>query len=122
MTTIGKFIEAVLYIGNNREAAQAFYAKEIGWLREHHPEVTDPDAVLRSNIGWCFGEGMPVATRKMWRDATGAVHPGFGPEYAERDFTPDECLRAGMAVAKREIRERTYPSAWDLVLGERFGD
>lgn len=121
MPTIGKFVTSVLKIGGDREAAQRFYGRELAWLRKNHPEVTDPEAVLQSNIGWCFGEGMPIATRKMWVELTGAVHPGFGPEYAEREFTFEECLQAGANLIKTGGKfHRGYPTAWDLVLRDRF--
>ncbi len=121
MPTIGSFISAVMKVPADRAAMRRFFETEVAWVRDHHPEVADPDRMLRSNIGWCFGEGMPLATRKLWAEETGAEHPGFGPEYANREFTFEECLQAGMRLAERHKYEQTHPTAWDLVLRERFG-
>lgn len=117
----GKFISRVLSI-KDPEAMRAFFDTEVAYMRDKHPEIPDPAEILASNIGWCFGEGVPLATRKKWADATGAVHPGFGPEYAEREFTFEECLNAGKKLAETRQSFKPIPSAWDLVLRERFGD
>jgi hypothetical protein len=119
MTTIGNFIGAVLRVHDAVEARR-FFETELAELRSKHPEVTKPELVLRSNIGWCFGEGMPVHERQMWAEICGAEHP-LGPEYTNREFTPDEILKAGMEMGRRKLREE-YPSAWDVVLRERFED
>ena len=119
--TIGTFIGQVLAI-HNATAARKFFDAEVAELRASHPEVTKPELVLRSNIGWCFGEGMPIAERQMWARVCGAEHPGLGSAYTDRDFTPDELLQAGMQMGQRALRERSYPSAWDVLLRERFED
>lgn len=118
--THGEFITQVLGI-ENPEAARRYFDERVTFLRERYPEIPDPVTAMQKDIGWVFGEGMPQPQRKMWADAVGAVHPA-GPEYAERDFTPDEMLKAGMALAQQHIHEREHPSAWQLVMKERFED
>lgn len=115
------FIWAVKAVPANRQAMRRFYNRELAWLRKEHPEIKDPVGVLRSNIGWCFGEGLPVATRKLWAEETGAEHLMAGPEFAQRDFTFEELLRSGMKYAERMIHEERHPTSWDIVLQERFG-
>lgn len=85
--TIGQFIRAVLAIDNPADALR-FYRGEI----EHHAKdeelckkYSPPDAA-KSNIGWCYGEGMITEHVQMWCDVCGASHPVFGkqiPDYAE---------------------------------------
>jgi hypothetical protein len=62
---IATFVNRVLTI-TTREEARQFWESELTRLRANHPEITDPERVLRSNIGWCFGEGMKVPQREMW--------------------------------------------------------
>jgi hypothetical protein len=122
--SLESFVLAVKSVPADRRAMRRFYDTELAWLRENHPEITDPDKVLRTNIGWCFGENIPLAIRKLWAAETGAEHLVAGPEFAQRDFTSEELLRAGMNYAERMIHEqtyRTYPTAWDVVLQDRFG-
>jgi len=110
------FYQRVLRV-HNAEDARRFFQGEVDWLRKNCPKVEDPEDMVRSNIGWVFGEGMKLEDRRMWRDTCGAEHPGFGPEYAEREFTADECLQAGMRLAKG--RAATRRTAWARLLGER---
>lgn len=119
--SLGSLVSAVLKIADDRQAMRRFYDAELAWLRDEHPEITDPEKVLRSNIGWCFGEGMPLTTRKLWAEETGAEHMIAGPEFAQRDFEFTELLLAGMKYAEIMLREERYPTAWDRVLQERFG-
>lgn len=77
----------------------------------------DAEDIARQNIGWCFGEGMDLETRRMWRTACGAYHPALGT--MDREFSFEELLKAGMDVAKKgaaEVRKRFYhtiPTAWE---------
>jgi hypothetical protein len=120
MTEMVDFITQVLRI-ENPAAARRFFDERVTFLRTNHPEIHDPVAAMQRDIGWCFGEGMVLAKRRMWTDAVGAIHPA-GPEYAERDLTFEELLKAGMDLAERAKRERDHPSAWQLVMKERFED
>jgi hypothetical protein len=57
----------------------------------------------------------------MWRDAVGAVHP-VAPEIVNRDLTPVEMMNAGAAFAEQHLYEERHPTAWQLILRERFED
>ena len=94
------FFQRVLSI-HDAQDARRFFRAEVEWLQTNYPKVENPEDVVRSNIGWVFSEGMKLEERRMWRDACGAEHPGLGPEYAEREFTADECLAAGQRLAAK---------------------
>lgn len=76
--TIGDFIRAVLDI-DNKEDAERFIRGYMEWLKEQ-PDLDErgPEFVMRSNIGWCFGEGMKPERIAMWNKVCGATHPVFG--------------------------------------------
>jgi hypothetical protein len=110
--TIGEFIRRVLAI-KDPDAASAFFNETLAQLRVDYPGTPDPEAVVRSNIGWCFGEGMTIPCRKMWTAVCGAEHPVFGK--MERSPTPEEALRAGMELGKGHLAERR-PTAWQHLM------
>ena len=74
--TIGAFISAVMEIEDETEA-QEFWHGYIGYMTAYYPE-RPAEPVCRSNIGWCFGEGMSSNQRDMWIKVSGASHPIFG--------------------------------------------
>ena len=119
--TISDFMQAVLSIQGSMEALD-FVHQEVARMKEEHPEEKDPLGVLRSNIGFCFGEGMSIPHRRMWAAVCGAEHPGFGPEYTNRDFTPEEAFQAGVRLAEGRIRDGMFvkvdlrPTAWQHLL------
>jgi len=99
MHTIGDFISAVFKINNKADAA-LFYRGYLEWLsklpkKEKSGKLTD-EQVAKSNIGWCFGEGMDSKMIKMWNKVTGAAHPIFGAMTP----TPEEAFKAGMKLAR----------------------
>lgn len=72
--TMGDFVRAVLAIQDAGEA-RAFYDSYIVWLDARPDRLTTVEGVARSNIGWCYGEGMTPEHIAMWKQATGAAHP-----------------------------------------------
>lgn len=99
--TLGDLIGAVLSIDNAYDARD-FYEG----LVEYYSSLPlgaikrSADEVARSNIGWCFGEGMAAARRAMWREVCDAAHPVFGA--METSPTPEEALQAGIEMARAE--------------------
>jgi hypothetical protein len=112
--TIAEFIRQVLAI-KDPDDALAFFERIVTQLRQEHPEVQDPEMVVRSNIGWCFGEGMSIPCRKMWTALCGAEHPVFGK--MERNPTPDEAFQAGIRAATKGWKQH-HQTAWDHLLRE----
>lgn len=78
-THTAAFFDAVLSIQNSEQAVKFFRGCVQFFLRKNpHLGVARIEQIVRSDIGYCFGEGMPPAMRKMWHSTTGAVHPYFG--------------------------------------------
>ena len=96
----GALISAVMSIGD-AEQATAFYEGYVEWTRDYqaaHPEVSQSPVteVVRSNIGWCFGEGMDPQRVEMWVTVCDARHPFFGVTKP----TADEAFEAGVAAGE----------------------
>ena len=74
--TIGDFVRAVLAIDNEDDAAE-FYAGHVAHIQrtidkgEWNSSSTAEEGA-KSNIGWCFGEGMSDERRAMWVKVCGA--------------------------------------------------
>lgn len=100
-STIGDLYTAVFSI-HDGAAARAFYEDYVAYTREF---ATDPQyrteagavALVKSNIGWVFGESMPSQDIVMWTEACGASHPVFGDGILT--VTPGDALRAGREAA-----------------------
>lgn len=103
--TIGDFISAVLSIDNERDA-QRFYDWYVGHISGEmaaglwEDQGTAEDAA-RSNLGWCFGEGMASERQAMWVRVCGASHPVFGTMATPP--TPEEWLEAGRRLARGDV-------------------
>ena len=92
--TIGQLIGAVLAVDTEADARR-FFGGYLAWQRtQRQAPGTTPERVVLSNIGWCFGEGMPDARVAMWRRVCDAAHPVFGTSRP----TADEALRAGLEL------------------------
>lgn len=95
--TFGQLFGAVLAI-HEPVAAKQFYQDYIEWaMRYAEPKYQTPDGaqeLVRSNIGWIFGEGMPQEDIDMWAEVTGSMHPVFGP--MNQSLTPEEAFDAGL--------------------------
>lgn len=105
--TIGDLISAVMKIDNKTDAA-LFYRGYLEWLNNLPPgvdksEILTPEQVAKSNIGWCFGEGMSDKMIEMWNKVTGATHPVFGTMTP----TPEEAFQAGMKLGEK--KRQTHP-------------
>jgi hypothetical protein len=98
---IGDFIRAVLAIHTAPEA-RVFYDGYTDWLRERNPGTSDDEiaAIARSNIGWCYGEGMPTLDMDMWREVCGAAHPVFGTTMP----SAEEAFRMGQELGEKGRR------------------
>jgi hypothetical protein len=101
---IGDLIDAVLGIHTPSEAL-SFYNDYVEWIRALRAKKTvafdpssTPEDTARSNIGWCFGEGMPEQDVVMWSTAVGASHPVFGT--AVNSMTPQQLFDAGAKTVK----------------------
>jgi len=104
--TIGDLISAVMAIDNKTDAA-LFYRGYVEWLKNPPPgveknEIDNPEQVAKSNIGWCFGEGMDDKMIEMWNKVTGASHPVFG----SMTPTPEEAFQAGMKMGEESKKKR----------------
>lgn len=101
--TIGDFISAVMAINNSFDAKR-FYQGYVTFMSCLPAEVRDskhtPEEVAKSNIGWCFGEGMPQERIVMWRRVCGASHPVFGSMAIPP--SPREAFQAGQKMARRK--------------------
>jgi hypothetical protein len=104
--TIGTFIKAVFMVGNEKDARE-FIEGEIAYilknstdpmLHQEDPKMNRLEAIkiARSNIGWCFGEGMDKEKIAMWIKATQSSHPVFGT----RIPTSDQAFNAGKKIGK----------------------
>lgn len=94
--TVGQFISAVLAITNEAAAAE-FACDYVKWLSLRGDLKSPADEIMRSNIGYCFGEGMAEDKILMWRKVCGASHPWFGKVMP----TPEECLVLGRKLAEK---------------------
>lgn len=94
--TIGELGTAIFAI-HDSEAAADFARDYVAWSQAHaDAKYRTPEgsrAMVMSNIGWFFGEGMPQADIDMWVAATGAQHPIFGN--MSTPPTPEEAFKAG---------------------------
>lgn len=82
------------------ERAALFYEGYVQWQMEQEPEAGREEAerIVRSNIGWCFGEGrMTDEEKRIWHEVVGASHPIFGTATP----TPEEALKAGIERGRR---------------------
>ena len=114
--TIGEFITAVLRIKDS-VAARRFFTEYVEELRKMPNAPEDPVDTARSNIGWCFGEGMDLDTREIWRRECGAYHPAFGEMRTNPTF--EEALQLGMRIQKEglpALRPIVVPTAWERIL------
>lgn len=97
--TIGDLVRAILSIHDEAEAAE-FYRTYVEYIKVVN-QLDPPENVAKSNIGWCFGEGMAPKEIAMWRKVCGASHPIFG------SMTPlpssEDAINAGLK-AGQELR------------------
>jgi len=93
--TIGAFISAVMSIDNETDARR-FFEGCLDFQEEHGEAGADHLAVVRSNIGWCYGEGMTEERKRMWIATTGSLHPIFGGMKP----TAEEAFAAGIKAAQ----------------------
>ncbi|KKL19293.1 hypothetical protein LCGC14_2466930, partial [marine sediment metagenome] len=77
--------------------AKKFYQGYLGFLEQFPETKGDKERVARSNIGWCFGEGMTPDKIKMWSTVCEASHPVFGTTVP----TSEEALEAGIKHGKK---------------------
>ena len=102
--TIGEFIDACLAI-DNEEDARAFYEAAVAHIqsqidRGKWESRYSPHEATRSNIGWCFGEGMALKRVRMWESVCQAAHPAVNHWPA----TPEEMFEAGRKLGERMRR------------------
>lgn len=87
------FIQAILAVTTPAEA-RTFFDEYVEYLKTHHPSVETFIPRAQADIGWVFGEGMPLEKRGMWHEATGAEHP-FGSDFRVRHLTTSELFLRG---------------------------
>ena len=107
-TTMGAVVEAVLSIHTAKEARLFFdgYVKDILNSKERSTErfsdrLGSPEAIARSNIGWCFGEAMSDKDRRMWIKTCDAAHPAFGRKMPN----PREAFEIGKRMGRRMAKK-----------------
>ena len=96
--TMGHVMDAVFRIRNPEDAAR-FYRGYVEYLKTKVD--LDPggsaEQIAKSNIGFCFGEGMPSKLIAMWIKVCGATHPVFGTTLP----TPEEAFRLGQKMGEK---------------------
>jgi hypothetical protein len=108
--TLGTFIEGVLSV-TCKEDAELFLEGYIMYLMLIRPEreIKETERVARNNIGYCFGEGMCLPMKLMWKEI-GVTHPFFGVA----NPTPEEAFAAGVKLGARALFEKEVMiSLWD---------
>ena len=76
--TIGDFIDSVFSI-KKKDEMKLFYEGSVYYLSViKGKKPGEAEAITKSNIGWCFGEGMSGVMIHRWNEAVGASHPVFG--------------------------------------------
>jgi hypothetical protein len=99
--SLGDLIGAIMAVDNDADARR-FYDGYVVSIREVGKTKELPADVARSNIGWCFGEGMEPDRIAMWRRVCDAVHPVFGTY--ETPPTPAQAFDAGVARSRERGR------------------
>lgn len=91
-------ISAVLGI-KKEEDMKLFFEGYVMFLIKTYPErpLKENERIARSNIGWCFGEGMNPHRKALWNKVTGAAHPIFGMS----DPSPSEAFHLGCKLGER---------------------
>jgi hypothetical protein len=109
--TIGDFVRAVLAI-ENVDDARRFYLGCVAHIQAQIDAGTwqsgttaNAEEGARSNIGWCYGEGMSPERCRMWVEACGAVHPVFGAG----PVGADEALKVGREMGRRAAESGARP-------------
>ena len=103
--TIGEFIRAVMKVDNEADA-RSFYSGYLEYVRNAKPDPGDPpckltpEQIVKSNIGWCFGEGMPDTKIAMWVKVCGASHPVFGACIPSQEEALDKGKELGKKIGR----------------------
>jgi hypothetical protein len=97
--TLRDLVRAVLAISEPADARRFFegYVEHLA-ARGRWSSLDPVLKIARTNIGWCFGEGMTKERRWMWVVATGASHPIFG--MMEDDPSPESAFEAGRRMGE----------------------
>lgn len=101
--TIGDLISVIMDVDNDDDARRIFegHRDDIQAQMDGgkwQGQGTAEDAA-KSNIGWCYGEGMAADRREMWIRVTNAAHPVFGKTMPT---DPAEMFAAGVRAATSE--------------------
>lgn len=108
-TSISDFIEAVMSVKGETEA-KLFLEGYVMYMMQEHPErvLNEHERIARDNIGFCFGEGMPISLKVMWR-SLGVTHPFFG----SLDPTPAQAFEAGVRWGERmQFEKEVMDELW----------
>lgn len=92
-----QIIDAILRI-ETADEMRAFYRAWCEALDQARPDLSpaNREAIVRANIGWCFGEGMVPERAKLWHETVGAAHPyGITPE-----TTPEQAFQLGLRAGE----------------------
>ena len=104
--TIGDIVGATMKITDPGDA-RLFFEGQVAWLMKRFSKTKEEAMyVARSNIGWCFGEGMKKELVAMWNQTVKASHPAFGNHLPE---TPAEAIAAGRVMAGGSRRAQRHP-------------
>lgn len=93
---IHAFVKAVLEIHELSEAEQ-FVAGHVHWLRGKRPRtIQEALTIARSNLMYCFEEGMPEKDAKMWLGVWEETE--IGPTSRQ---SPEEAFKTAAAVGEK---------------------
>jgi hypothetical protein len=108
-----RFIDAVLRIKTGK-AMRLFFEGYVMFLISEYPErpLAKNEKIARSNIGFAFGEGMPMYLREKWNVQTGASHPVFGMS----NPSPEEAFHLGCKLGE----QMKFEKEMDQVLAEEL--
>ena len=98
--TMGDTVNAILEVSSMEDAKDFFdgYVEDITCRRGKSQE--EAEGTARSNIGFCFGEGMSKKRIAMWIQACGAAHPVFGTVMP----SGEQAFKMGQAHGERAVR------------------
>lgn len=95
--TMGDCVGAIMAIDSIGDA-RAFFGGYVKWILDNTETKSRSEAerIARSNIGFCYGEGMSPYRIAMWKEACDAEHPIFGATMP----TPEKAFAEGVRRAR----------------------
>jgi hypothetical protein len=112
--TMGDCVQAIMAI-DSINSARSFYEGYVEWLLDNaeFESQSDAERVAKSNIGFCYGEGMSPDRIAMWKEACSAEHLLFGATMPTPEEAFAEGVKRGSMSKLDEIRERVNSTDTD---------